>query len=109
MAQETKKTTPPHANKTEEFKGYTLEELKYQRALILLKREFLKEKAMEDVKEVKSRIPLLNGKSPLDSMSPTGIVGRVVKGLNYADYLMLGFSVFNAGRKVFSLFRKKKR
>lgn len=109
MEKENKKPTPPHNMPTEEFKGYTLDELRYQRALVLLKREFLKEKAMEEVKEVRKRIPVINGKSPLDSMSPTGILGRVVRGLNYADYLMLGFSVFNAGRKVISMFRKKKK
>lgn len=93
----------------EDFKGYTLEELRYQRALLLLKREFLKEKAVKETKAVKARIPMLNGKSPLASMSPQGILGRVAKGLNYADYLMLGFSIFSAGRKMFSLFRKKKK
>lgn len=109
MEKDTVKASTPKEKLNDDFKGYTLDELRYQRALVLLKREFLKEKAMEEVKEVKSRIPVLNGKSPLDTMSPSGILGRVVKGLNYADYLMLGFSVFNAGRKVFSLFRKKKR
>lgn len=92
-----------------EFKGYTLEELKYQRALLLLKREFLKEKALKESKAIKNRIPMLNGKSPLNSLTPQGIVGRVARGLNYADYLMLGFSVFNAGKRIFSLFKKKKR
>lgn len=109
MEKEKKHTPKSHASSEEEFKGYTLEELKYQRALLLLKREFLKEKALEDVNDIKKRIPVFNGKSPLDSISPSGLLSRVAKGLNYADYLMLGFSVFNAGRKVFSLFRKKKK
>lgn len=91
-----------------DFKGYTLDELKYQRALLLLKKEFLKEKALKQAKQVKERIPIVNGKSPLSSVSPTGLVGRVVRGLSYADYLMLGFSVFNAGRKMFSIFKKRK-
>ena len=94
---------------SEEFKGYTLDELKYQRALVLLKREFLKEKAFEDINQVKNRIPILNGKSPMDSVSPGGIVGKLVRGLSYADYLILGFSVFNAGKKVLSLFSRKRR
>lgn len=93
---------------TEDFKGYTLDELKYQRAMLLVKREFLKEKALKETKEVKSRIPMLNGKSPLASMSPGSIAGRVMRGLNYADYLMLGFSLFNLGKKMTHLFRRKK-
>ena len=92
-----------------EFKGYTLEELRYQRALLLLKREFLKEKALKETKAIKERIPVINGKSPLSNVSPLNLAGRVVRGLNYADYLMLGFSVFNVGKKVFSLFKKRKK
>lgn len=91
-----------------DFKGYTLDELKYQRALLLLKREFLKEKALKGASQVRKRIPLINGKSPLSGVSPTGLVGKVVRGLSYTDYLMLGISIFSAGRKVFSLFKKKK-
>ena len=99
----------PTSDLNSEFRGYSLEELRYQRALLLLKREFLKEKAMNTIDDAKKRVPVLNGKSPLSNISPSGIMGRVVKGLNYADYLMLGFAVFNAGKKVFSLFRKRKK
>lgn len=99
----------PHSAQDKDFKGYTLEELRYHRALLLLKREFLKEKVIKESEQIKNRIPFVNGKSPLTRMSPTGIIGRVAKGLNYADYLMLGFSLFNAGRKITSLFRKKKK
>lgn len=91
-----------------EFKGYDLNELRYQRALLFIKKEFLKEKALNDTMAIKQRIPIVNGKSPISGMSPTSLVGRVVKGLNYADYLMLGFTAFNAGKKLFSIFRKKK-
>lgn len=91
-----------------DFKGYTLEELKYHRALCLVKREILKERALSEVKAVKQKIPMVNGKSPMDTMTPKGMVGRVMKGLNYADYLMLGFSAIKAGQKIFSLFRRKK-
>lgn len=89
------------------FAGYTMEELKHQRALTLIKREFLKQKAMNDVDEIKGRLPF-NGNSPLGNISAKGIFGKVMKGLNYADYLMLGFSIFTAGRKIFSLFRKRR-
>ena len=99
----------PEINGESEFQGYTLDELKYQRALLILKKEFLKEKVLKEANGIKSKIPVFNGKSPLSMISPTGMIGRVAKGLNYADYLMLGFSVFNAGKKIFSLFRKKKK
>ena len=92
----------------ESFKGYTLDELKYQRALLLLKKEYLREKMNSQIADVKKRVPLLNGGSSISGLSSSGMVRRVMKGLNFADYLMLGFSMFNAGRKVVSLFKRKK-
>ncbi|MCH5213784.1 MAG: hypothetical protein J1E97_01225 [Muribaculaceae bacterium] len=89
-----------------EFQGYSLDELRYQRALLLLKREILREQVSKDTKRLRNSVPLLGGKS---SISASGIVGRVAKGLNFADYLMLGFSLFNVGRKLVSLFSRKKK
>lgn len=91
-----------------EFRGYTLDELKYQRAILLLKKEFLKEKALKEVNTVKQRIPMLNGKSPLDTITPKGVMAKIINGLNYADYLLLGFSLFKFGKKLTSVFRRKK-
>lgn len=34
---------------------------------------------------------------------------KLMKGLNYTDYILLGISTFGTARKLFSLFRKKKR
>lgn len=99
----------PEVPQEEDFKGYTLNELRYQRALIMLKREFLKEKAIKQTEDLRKRIPIVNGKPPLSGVSTQGLMGRVIKGLNYADYLMLGFSIFGAGRKVLSLFKRKKK
>lgn len=89
-----------------EFKGFNMEELRHQKALLLVKKEFMKQKVFNDVDVIKSRIPIINGKNPLDASSKGGMMGKILKGLNYADYLMLGFSAFKLGRKVFSFFRK---
>lgn len=105
----TKSSATSNIPEEKEFKGYTLDELKYQRALLLLKKEFLKEKAIKEANLVKERIPVLNGSSALSHFSSKNILGRVIKGLNYADYIMLGFSVFNAGKKVISLFSRIKK
>lgn len=103
-----KKAESAELNATEEFKGYTLNELRYQQALLLVKREFLKEKALKQTRQLRNDLPIVNGKSPLSSISPTGLVGKVIRGLSFADYLMLGFSVFTTGKKMFSLFKRKK-
>lgn len=90
------------------FKGYTMEELRYRRALLLLKKEFLKEKAIAEVLSVKENIPIVNGKSPLTG-TPNGIIGKLLKGLSFADYVMLGFQVVKIGGKLKNLFKKKKK
>ena len=33
---------------------------------------------------------------------------KLMKGLNYTDYILLGMSTFGTARKLFSFFRKKK-
>lgn len=97
-----------YGEETPVFNGYTMDELKHQRALTLVKREFLKQRAMNDIDALKSRLPF-NSNSPLGNISPKSLIGKVMKGLNYADYLMLGFSAFSAGRKILSLFHRKRR
>ena len=88
------------------FKGYTLEELKHQMALTLIKKEIRKERAMQEVNAIKKSLPF-GSESPMANFKAKGLVGKLMKGLNYTDYIMLGFSMFNIGRKIFSLFRKK--
>lgn len=90
------------------FKGYTLEELKHRRTLALIKKELIKEEVIVDFMTIKEKIPLINGKSNVGKFS-SGIIGKIAKGLSYTDYIMLGISAFNSGKKIFSLFRKKKK
>lgn len=101
------KSVKPHH--TAEFKGYDLDELRYQRAVVALKKEFAKEKVMADVADIKKRLPFNKSHdSKMGFPMAKGVLGKVFSGLNYVDYFLLGFSVINTGRKVFSFFRKKK-
>lgn len=106
MTQKTKQTKVPHLQ--EDFKGYTLNELRYQRALIALKREYCKESLMVSAKEAHKMLPFNSSGNRAASKHMTGLAGKIVGGLNYVDYAMLGFSVFGAVRKVFRLFHRKK-
>ena len=96
-----------------DFKGYNLDEIKYQRALLALRKEFAKEKVMEDLAAIRKRLPFQGGNSDnkggLRLPGAKGVLGRVMGGLGYVDYFILGFSVINAGRKIFSFFRKNKK
>lgn len=90
-----------------EFKGYTMEELRYQRALLMVKKEIMKERALEQTERIKKDIPVVNGKMPLAKGSGGGLLSKMMKGLDLADYLLLGFQVVRIGKKVGSIFRKR--
>lgn len=96
----------PHTDS--DFKGYTLDELRYQRALLALRSEYCKERIYESFEKVHKLSPFSDeGKKGLGK-NIGGIVGKVVTGLSYVDYAMIGFSVFSTIRKFTSLFRRKK-
>ncbi|MBD5355478.1 MAG: hypothetical protein HDR88_00485 [Bacteroides sp.] len=93
-----------------QFKGYTLEEIRYQRALVMLQKEFCKNKILRNVNTLKKANPLTpQGAASLIPGRMGTLTTKVLSGLNYVDYAMLGFSIFSSVRKVFSFFHKKKK
>lgn len=80
------------------FKGYTIEEVRYRRAVVALQKEFAKEQVLHDVASLK-KVSLLPSKK---------VAPKLLAGLNYADYALMGFSAFKYGRKIFNLFRRRK-
>lgn len=93
------------ASEPKPFKGYSLEELRYQRALVALQKEFSKSKVLNTTRKIRKQG--ISGMSGRTGKS-VGIVGKMLTGMNYIDYAMLGLSAFNTGRKIFSFFRRKK-
>lgn len=111
VVRKTEKVTLPATIPTQhpEFTGFTLEEIKHQRALIAVRKEFAKARLLEDVEMLKDRNPFAAG-STLKAAGRLGSLPlKIMKGLNYTDYIMLGVSAFGSARKIFSLFRKKKK
>ena len=96
----------PEAQNEVDFKGYTLQELQYQRALLLVKREFLRDKALKESARIKQQIPILNGKSALSNITAKGILGKIVHGLDFADYILLGLQTFRIGKKALKFFKR---
>jgi hypothetical protein len=104
--QETERITQPE-NK---FKGYTLEELRYQRALVLLQKEFCKSRITRNVNHLQKNNPLSPSSASGSLPGKVGFVAsKLLTGLNYLDYAMIGFSLFGTARKIFSIFRRKKK
>lgn len=103
-----KKSGAPH--KEAGFKGYTMKELRYQRALVSLKKEFLKERALNETKEIKGQLPLIgNKKSAPKAPSSPGIFSKIMKGMDFADYLVIGMQTVKIGKKIGKIFKKKKK
>lgn len=106
-----KQTTPRQEEPAEapRFKGYTLDELRYQRALTALQKDFCRTKMINNVGQLRKYNPL----SSSGSTSTVGKLGhiatRIASGMSYLDYAMIGFSLFSSARKVYSFFRRKKK
>lgn len=96
------------SDKSVEFKGYTIDELRYQRALTAVHKEFAKQKLLNIVNDLQKNNPFTIQGAVSSIPGTSGkIVGKLLSGLNYLDYAMIGFSVFGTVRKVFKFFRKK--
>ncbi|MEZ3518767.1 MAG: hypothetical protein K1V75_02350 [Muribaculaceae bacterium] len=92
-----------------EIKGLTIREIRYQRALVALQKDFCREKMNVSLMKLKNSSPFskdYQGKSKFFGR-PAGIVGKVLGGMNYIDYVLLGFSLFSNARKVMGFFKKK--
>ena len=91
-----------------EFKGYTLEELRYQRALVALQKEFCKSKVMHRINRIRNRDSFEERKNSSKLAMVGSIASKIFAGLNYLDYITIGMSLFGSGRKIFKFFRRGK-
>lgn len=83
------------------WKGYSFEELKYQRALAVIKCEMEKEKLLGAVNAAKQAgFPVLGG------AGRHGLVNKMLGALDFADYSFLAFKI---GRKFYKLFNRRKK
>jgi len=94
------------------LRGYTLEELRSQRAYLILRKEYAKARVLEDIDNVRNRRLIFgnnkDGNKKSGFLKVGTIASKVFSGMNYLDYAMIGFSVFSTMRKFFRFFRKKK-
>lgn len=92
-----------------QFNGYTLDEIRHQRALLAVRKEFAKAKILEEVDKVKDRNPFSQDGSLKAAQRLGNVPMKIMRGLNYTDYIMMGISAFGTIRKILSLFKKKKK
>lgn len=104
------------------FQGYTMEELRYQKSLAALRKEFCKANLQQSIvnlrkpfgsdKEKSGLLDRVADKVPV--LKSTGSVARIIgksiiSRLNPMDYVMLGVSLIGPSRKIIKRFRKKKK
>ena len=112
MSHHDKTNTPAKAEKEKApaFKGYTMEELKYQRAMMELRKDFAKEQVLRTLAAMHPAHARQNKESGFGSRFGLvkSIAGKVLGNLNTLDYIMMGISLFGTAKKAYSLFRRKK-
>lgn len=92
------------------FKGYSLEDLRYRRALVALQKEFAKSKIISNTHKLQKHSPFSDRFGEDNStVGKVGLMaGKLLHGLNYIDYAILGFTLFKSTKKILGIFRKKK-
>lgn len=100
--------TKPKRQESDKFKGYTIDELRYRKALVTLKLEFCKEQIASTMRVFADKDTYFGNNKKIKSVFDSSMIGRIFKGLNYADYIMLGISTFSSIRKIISFFKRKK-
>lgn len=95
------------------FRGYTIEEIRYQRALLALRKEFCKAKVMESVQNLKPGSNSSTRNSSKGGSSKWAVAGKVasklLSNLNTIDYALMGLSLIGTVRKGYRLIRGKKK
>lgn len=105
-----KEQTSRNILETSEFKGYTIEEIRFQRALVAMQADFCKTKFLKEWQNIQKLNPLSpSSDSSLPMKAAGSIALKMAKGLNYLDYIILGISVFSGVRKFTSFFRRRKK
>lgn len=94
--------------KGEHFNGYTIEELRYQRAIIALRKEFCKANLVQSVHQLRPKRKEKNGSFSSKFSLAAKIASKVFANLNVLDYVMMGMSIFGTAKKGYKLIRGKK-
>lgn len=103
--------SPEHvSDENVEFKGYTIEQLKYQRALIALRKEFVREQIMQTVQQIRPQRKKNDSPAGGSKMAVAKLIGsKLLNNLNTLDYVMVGMSLFGTVKKIYHLFKNKKK
>lgn len=91
------------------FKGYTMEELRYQRAMMALRKEFCKAKVLESVQNIRpgGKARRSGSTTPSKFATVTHLASKLFSNLNTLDYILMGMSLFGTVKKGYKLIKGK--
>ena len=92
----TQQKTFPHNDP--QWKGYTLDELRYQRALVSARVEIQKERIVAEVEKIREGAGFTGSGS---------IWGRMFSSLSYVEYAILAYRLINRLSRTVHSFRRK--
>lgn len=104
----------PATNAAEEtpapvFKGYSLEELRYQRAMMALKKDFCRDRIRTNFDSLRHPGGRSENGSALSKFQKVAnITAKLFANTKVVDIALMGLSLFGSGRKIYKLFGKKK-
>jgi len=95
------------------FEGYTLDELNYRRAIVSLKKDFYKERLLQNLHSLQHASPLnaftgTGGNQNKRKFRTSSIFSKMMKSLSVIDYALMGVSVFKSVSSVIKVFKRKK-
>ena len=98
--------------RTPSFKGYTIEEIRYQRAMTALRKEFCKAKLSESISNLRGSSSPGSRRVNAPAASKLAIAGRLASklfsNLNTLDYILMGVSLFGTAKKGIKLLKGRK-
>ncbi len=107
-----KKSAKPDAaetalEKAEAFAGYTIEEIRYQRALMALRKEFSKEKVNQSLRKLRNPFASKEKEGDNSTLSKVAAVGtmagKLMSHLPLIDAVLAGISIVGTGKKIFKI------
>lgn len=87
----------PHEKPKAEWKGYTLDELRYMRAYTAARLEINRDRMQRNFANLKNAGPV----------SKSGILGKILGTLSYLDIALVTFRIGNKALRAMRFFRKK--
>lgn len=102
-------TAAPDPAAVSQFKGFNMEDLRYRRAMLALRKEFCKANLLQSVHDLKPKKSSSGSSSPFGSKFAMAgrVVSKLFSNMNTLDYVLMGISLFGTARKGLKLIRRK--